>query len=64
MTSPSAPTSGQIALVLGSAGLFLVGGFISVAYVHKYMDLNQTDLGHFIDQVYVARFTSFSTSGG
>lgn len=31
MNSPAAPNSGQIALVLGAAGLFLVGGFISVA---------------------------------
>ncbi|KAI3317326.1 hypothetical protein HD806DRAFT_515560 [Xylariaceae sp. AK1471] len=27
------------------------GGPISLAYVHKYMNLNQTDLGHFINQL-------------
>jgi hypothetical protein len=27
------------------------GGPISLAYVHKFMNLNQTDLGHFIDQL-------------
>jgi ABC-type transport system involved in cytochrome c biogenesis permease subunit len=35
MTSPSAPNSGQIALVFGAAGLFLIGGFISVARLWK-----------------------------
>ena len=27
------------------------GGSLSLAYVHKYMNLNHTDLGHFIDQL-------------
>lgn len=27
------------------------GGQLNLAYVHKFMDLNQTDIGHFIDQL-------------
>ncbi|KAI1264470.1 hypothetical protein F5Y18DRAFT_390573 [Xylariaceae sp. FL1019] len=37
------------------------GGPINLAYVHKYMNLNQTDLGHFIDQLTLAsKFYGFS----
>ncbi|KAI0140197.1 hypothetical protein GGR57DRAFT_488258 [Xylariaceae sp. FL1272] len=37
------------------------GGPINLAYVHKYMNLNQTHLGHFIDQLTLAsKFYGFS----
>lgn len=37
------------------------GGPLSIAYVHKFMNLNQTDIGYFIDQLTVAsKYFGFS----